>query len=312
MRPENIVVIGGSAGALPIFKMIAGELPPDLPAAVFVVSHIPPDVPSRLPEILNRESGPRAVAATDGAAINSSTIYIAPPDRHLLIANGHIQLTKGPRENRARPAIDPLFRSAAKEYGARVIAVLLSGVLDDGLAGLQEVKKHGGTVLVLDPNDSLFPQMPENAIQYDGPDYVLRRSEIAPTIVQLIQKAERRHQVTTATTDQGPVLKPSGYICPDCGGGLFESTDDNTKQFRCRVGHAYSPQALAVADTEALESKLWAAVHALEQHAEIDRKVAARLETHDKTKASTLRQESEARMQHAKLLREVVLLEKDQ
>src|SRR5207248_5723399 len=174
MAIANIIVIGGSAGALPVFQNIVADLPADIPAAIFVVSHLPSNLPSRLPNILNREAGPRVIAATDGAVIQPSTIYVAPPDRHLLIAEGHVQLTRGPRENHVRPAIDPLFRSAAKEHGDKVIAVLLSGVLDDGVAGLHEVKRNGGRVLVIDRNEYLLHQLMVDELLYDNTSLTLR------------------------------------------------------------------------------------------------------------------------------------------
>jgi two-component system, chemotaxis family, protein-glutamate methylesterase/glutaminase len=161
----SIIVIGGSAGALDVLQEIVSGFPEDFPASIFVVLHVPPDSPSHLAEILNRAGPLLAASAKDEEKIVPSRIYVAPPDHHLIISDGIMRLTRDPRENRSRPAIDPLFRSAARSYGPGVIAVLLSGLYDDGVQGLQIVSRSGGTVVVLKPEDARFPQMPENAIK---------------------------------------------------------------------------------------------------------------------------------------------------
>ena len=236
--PTKIVVIGGSAGALSVLQNIVRSLPNDIPASLFVVLHLSPDSPSFLADILQRERGPKVRNARDCEQFETSTIYVATPDRHLQIADGHMSVSHGPRENRSRPAIDPLFRSAARSHGQAVIAVLLSGLLDDGVAGLQAVKRAGGTIIVLDPNDTRFPQMPENAIRFDHPDYILPCHQIGPAIERLAREPVMNSDQNEKQSPNVNSEKPSGYMCPDCGGSLSEVDDHDESgllKFRCRV-----------------------------------------------------------------------------
>ena len=304
---QKIVVIGGSAGAIPVLQNIVSALSKDIPAALFVVLHVSPDAPSFLAKILDREGGPRVVEAHDCKRFETSTVYVATPDCHLQISDGHMRLIHGPRENRHRPAIDPLFRTAARAHGDKVIAVLLSGMLDDGVAGLQAVHRAGGQVIVLDPTDTRFPQMPENAIRYDHPDHVLGCDEIGPAIERLTREPIMRSQ-NNSESDAADIEKPSGYMCPDCGGSLFEMDETGgLLKFRCRVGHAYSLKALLAAQNDALESALWAAARSLEENAALKRKAAS---GHTENYLSRrLRDDAAGQEKHAKLLRELILSE---
>ena len=304
---DKIVVIGGSAGALAVLERIVERLPRDIPASFFVVLHLSPSAPSKLADILARRGGPRVLNATDYAAIDSSTIYVAQSDHHLQIVDGRMELGHGPRENRSRPAIDPLFRSAARWYGDQVIAVLLSGMLDDGVAGLQAVKQAGGVVIVLDPAEATFPQMPENAIRYDSPDYVLGCDEIAGTIERLSQGTVAGTGMNGKKQQPDNGAKPSGYICPDCGGSLSEIDEEgDLPKFRCRVGHAYSLRALVAAENDALEGALWAAVRSLEENAALKKRTAASQRTETRV-SKRLQDDADALLEHAKLIRETVL-----
>ena len=186
---HDIVVVGASAGGVEALRAIVSELPRELPAAVFVVLHVPAIATSVLPAILGRAGDLPAAHAEDGAEIERGRIYVAPPDHHLLIQPGFMRVNRGPKENGYRPAIDPTFRTAAATYGSRVIGVVLSGVLDDGSAGLAAVKSHGGRALVQDPTDALYPMMPESAIQAAEPDLVLPRAELAAAIVSAVHEA---------------------------------------------------------------------------------------------------------------------------
>jgi two-component system chemotaxis response regulator CheB len=183
----NIVVIGASAGGVQTLRKIVAPLPKDLRAAVFVVMHISPMGPSLLPELLNRGSLP-AAAASDGERILPSRIYVAPPDHHMLIDGGVIRVTRGPKEHRFRPAIDPLFRTAAWAYGNRVLGVVLTGLLGDGSVGLQTIKSAGGTVLVQDPDEALFDEMPLNAVRNVDVDFIVPTGEIGPKIAALARE----------------------------------------------------------------------------------------------------------------------------
>ncbi|MHB8597769.1 MAG: chemotaxis protein CheB [Ktedonobacteraceae bacterium] len=185
MPEHDIIVIGASAGGVEALITLTATLPPNLQAAVFIVLHIPAQSPSMLPDILNRAGSLKVVSATDNAKIEYGHIYVAPPDFHLLVESEHIRVVSGPRENRHRPAIDPLFRSAASAYGSRVMGVILTGSLDDGTAGLQAIKRCGGLAIVQDPQDALFPSMPLSALANVQVDYTLPLAQIGPLLGNL-------------------------------------------------------------------------------------------------------------------------------
>lgn len=198
IRGRDVIVVGASAGGVEAICQIVAKLPADLPAAVFVVLHIAPSGTSVLPSILSRRGDLPAVHASDGDAIEHGRVYVAPPDHHVLLAETTVRVTRGPRENGYRPAIDPLFQTAARCFGPRVIGVILSGALDDGTAGLKLVKERGGRTLVQDPDDALYRGMPESAIEAVGPDAVLPAAELAGAI------AEYTRELPTATASQDP------------------------------------------------------------------------------------------------------------
>lgn len=302
-----MIVVGGSAGALSILQQIVRHFPENLPASVIVVLHIPPDVPSHLAEILDRAGPLSASVAKNEEKIVESKIYVAPPDRHLLVVDGTLHLTRDPRENRTRPAIDPLFRSAARSYGRRTIAVLLSGLYDDGVQGLQVVSQRGGTVIVVKPSDTSFPQMPENAIKYDHPDYILPAGEISSKLQELVANSQSGGAM--ASNDEVSRHEPaSGYVCPDCGGALFEDGDSDAPHFHCRIGHAYSLNALLAGEDDALETALWAAVRSLRENAALKERTAALLErTGSNLDTARIREDARAQKEQAKLLRERIV-----
>jgi two-component system, chemotaxis family, protein-glutamate methylesterase/glutaminase len=189
---NNIIVIGASAGGVEALSTLVRALPAGLPAAVFVVLHIPAQSPSLLPSILSRAGQLPAIQPTDGMAISPGCIYVAPPDHHMLLERGYIRIVRGPRENRHRPAIDPLFRSAARSYGARVTGVILTGTLDDGTAGLLAVKQRGGIAIVQDPKEALYTSMPRSALDHVAVDYCASLGEIATRLVELAHAPYQR------------------------------------------------------------------------------------------------------------------------
>lgn len=315
MQPADIIVIGGSAGALNVLRQILADLPENFPASIFVVLHLSPDSPSHLAEILDRSGPLSASFAESGERIADSRIYVAPPDRHLVLSDGSVRLTRDPRENRSRPAIDALFRSAARSYGRRVIAVLLSGFYDDGAQGLEVISQSGGTVIVLKPEDTPFPQMPQNAINYDHPDYILSPSDISVKIKDLLSNS--RDGADTASNTEMPSSNnevhehpksASGYICPDCGGALFEDGKPESPHFHCRIGHAYSMSALLAGEDDALETALWAAVRSLQENAELKERTATMLERSGRdSNAARIREDAKAQRQQAKLLQQRIV-----
>jgi len=289
---QRIVVIGASAGGVDALRRVVRDLPADFPAPVCIVLHIPPDSPSLLAPILNREGSIPAKTAEHGERYQPRTVYVAPPDRHLLIGrDGTLHLSRGPRENRARPSVDPLFRSAAVAAGPRVIAVVLTGSLDDGTAGLFAVKKQHGITVVQDPADALYPSMPESALSHVEVDHVAPIAAMGQLLARLVYEPiptappavdkEMDLEARTAdlerdalATDDRPG-EPSPYSCPDCGGVLWEIPETQFVHYRCRVGHAFSPEAMLSAQDDVLEEALWSAMKTLEESARLSHRLAA-------------------------------------
>ena len=293
---RDVVVIGGSAGALGPLKCIASSLPKELPITIFVVLHMAADSPSFVPQILNRLGGLTARHPEDGERVEKGIIYVARPDFHLLVEDGRIRLSRGPRENRHRPAIDPLFRTAARAYGSRVAGVILSGSLDDGAFGLLAVKMRGGLTIVQQPDEAFMAQMPQNAMKQSQPDFVLPEAEIGPTLTRIVrggispwegdspmgegERKQKREQPDVADLKapvEGPKNgKPSEFACPECHGVLWEEIEGTLIRYRCRVGHSYTESALAGEMSQTTEAALWASLRALSEQASLLKGMASR------------------------------------
>src|SRR5262245_27408084 len=239
VKVPNIIVIGASAGGVEDLRSIARALPRNLQAAIFVATHMSPSAPSVLSKILSCPGGIRVAPAVDGEPIEPSRIYVATPDPHLLIEPGRVRLTKGPRENRQRPAIDPLFRTAAHAYGSRVLGIVLTGLLDDGALGLYLVKSEGGVAMVQDPREAMFDSMPRKAMEIVDVDYVLKAMDMPHVIRGLVRESWRpiepergrviQRQAPSAedermnkADDEREMGTPSMFTCPDCSGTLWE------------------------------------------------------------------------------------------
>ena len=290
MAGHDIIVIGTSARGVETLAKLVHGLPADLPAAVFVVLHIPAHSPSLLPAILSRAGLLLAVHPADNTKIERGCIYIAPPDHHMLIEQGRVRVIRGPRENRHRPAVDPSLRSAALAYGPRVIGVILTGALDDGTAGLLAVKRRGGIAVVQDPEDALYPSMPQNAIDYVDVDYTIPLSQIAPLLKHLVDEKtpdeatypvppDMNNEVSVvamnrnASNEHDHIGIPSVYSCPECGGVLWEIQDHSLLRFRCRVGHAFTLETMLAQQEETLEEALWTALKTLEESASLTQRM---------------------------------------
>lgn len=301
MPPRHIIVIGASAGGVEALNRLVPDLTSDIPAAIFVTLHFPPAGSSALPRILQRSGSLRAVHATDAQRLEEGTIYIAPPDHHLLIFRDQVRLYRGPRENGNRPAVDPMFRSAALSYGPRVIGAVLSGNLDDGTSGLLAIKRRGGVAVVQEPDEAMFPSMPQSAIEHVRVDHVVKLEQMGALLNELARRPAPReeHPVpddTRKETEYSEIdltriedvaehpgdLAPFG--CPDCGGTLWELREGNLVRFRCRVGHAWTSEALLASQAETLDAALWTALRALEESASLSRELAerARSRGHDR------------------------------
>ncbi len=329
MAGHDIVVVGASAGGVEALTELVRQLPADLPAAVFVVLHVPADGTSVLPQILTRRGPLPAEHPRDGAPIRPGRIYVAPPNRHLLLKDGHLRLALGPRENGHRPAIDPLFRTAARHYGRRVVGVVLSGTLDDGTAGLIAVKLRGGLAIAQHPDEALYSGMPRSAIDNVAVDHVLPIAGIASLLVELAHTpvadasgeptpAEMNMEADMAElapdalhNDERPGT-PSGFGCPDCGGVLWELRDGEVTRFRCRVGHAWSPDSLLAEQAEQLEEALWIALRALQESGALARRLAERYQRQGQAAMrARFEQQAQDANSRAEVIRRVLLSRED-
>jgi two-component system chemotaxis response regulator CheB len=313
---RDVVVVGASAGGVEALARLVASLPADFPAAVLVVLHVLPGGRSVLGEILARAGRLPAATATDGARIERGRIYVAPPDHHLLLDGETLRMSRGPRENGHRPAIDLLFRSAAESRGPRLLGVVLTGLLDDGAAGLCVIKERGGAAVVQSPDDALYPAMPVSAIAATDVDAVVPVDQMAVTIGRLLAGTAAQFgpegepairpastsrtnvaealasveaapaaavEVAAATAvEAAPALAADlhgaliGLTCPECGGSLREARDGTFQRFNCSVGHSYSVESMLVEQGRALESTLWGALRALEERAALLRRLAGR------------------------------------
>jgi two-component system, chemotaxis family, protein-glutamate methylesterase/glutaminase len=336
MPGHDLIVLGASAGGVEAVSALVAGLPADLRAAVCVVVHLRPDTQSHLSEILARHTALPVVAATDRMPLRSGTIHVAVPDLHMLVERnadaGLLRLVRGPRENRTRPAVDPLFRSAALAYGPRVIGVVLSGALDDGTAGLWAVKDRGGIAVVQDPDDAAVPSMPTSARTEVDADHVAPARELGPLLGRLALVPAKSSDARTVEPSQ-PALElereigigamreehhqgserygePSRFSCPDCGGVLWDLSREGPLRFRCEVGHAHSAASLAETQTEAVEAAMWTALRALEDKIELARRRAADAAARGlAVYAVRFTAEEQAAQQHATALRALLRLD---
>lgn len=289
---HDIIVVGASAGGVEALSRLAGELPRDLRAAVLVVLHVSRGR-SVLPEILTRSGRLRAFHPDDGETLEYGRIYVAPPDRHLVVEPGRVRVVASAAENGVRPAVDPLFRSAARAYGSRVVAVLLTGSLDDGTAGIAAVKAAGGVTIVQDPEEALAPGMPRSAIASGFVEHVLPLRDIPVLLAALVDEQAPNRRIDAdhphlrrlepdlqpmplAVHDNDRPGKPSVFSCPACHGILWEADEVGLLRFRCRVGHVYSPETMLGAQTDEVDRALWVALRTLEERAALAHKLAER------------------------------------
>jgi two-component system, chemotaxis family, protein-glutamate methylesterase/glutaminase len=292
---HDIVVIGASAGGLEAIRQILGAIPRDLDATFFIVLHTTSRGGSLLPEILERACQLPVSHPRDGDVFKRGQVYVAPPGFHMIVEDSFLRVLQGPRENLQRPAIDPLFRSAAAAYGPRVIGIILTGMLDDGTAGLMVVRANGGIAIVQDPGTALYPGMPRSALTHvpdarsvplqEIPDLLLRltRSPVPPesthhrkATVASAQETRIAEMDMAEISNKDRLGKPSPFACPDCGGVLWEIEENGFLRFRCRVGHALTARYLGAEQRNAIETALWEDLRALEESASLYRRMAGR------------------------------------
>jgi two-component system chemotaxis response regulator CheB len=324
---RDIVVIGASAGGVQALMEIVKGFPNRLSAAVFVVIHTSSSSPGVLPEILSRAGPIRAVQARDREPIMQGRIYVPPVDHHLLIRDGHVVVSRGPKENGFRPAVDPLFRTAAIAYRERVVGVILSGGLDDGTSGLLEVKRYGGVAIVQDPAEAVSPSMPQSAVTNVDVDHVVTLAQIPALVAELtgewsgkgarIMPARRRNvpdiaEVGTENLEvPNPADPPSALTCPECGGALWEVQGQRVLRFRCHLGHGYTGEALSEQQVEKIENAMWVAMRTLEESAALRRSLAQRTRGSSMNLlASGYEEQARTAEQRAALIRSVLMEDK--
>ena len=331
---RDIVVVGGSAGSLTVLQKMVRGLPADFPAAILIVVHQAQSQPGRLPQLLG--GALRAAHARDGETIEVGRVYVAPPDHHLMVEPaGRLRLSRGPKQNGFRPAVDPLFRTAARVYGPQVVGVIVSGLLDDGTFGLMQVKRFGGIAICQDPRDADAPDMPASAVRHARPEHVLKASEIGPTLDRLVREpspelprgastmSERRPPTSSAgiESDSGDIADrgdnalttgsmhgpPSALTCPDCGGALWERTEEGLLFYRCHVGHSYTAESMAAGHDELLEQTLWEALRMFEESASIHRRMAERAKSDQPDLAERFGERAAEANRRTDLLRGILL-----
>jgi two-component system, chemotaxis family, protein-glutamate methylesterase/glutaminase len=321
-QTRDIIVIGSSMGGIAALSTLVSQLPEDLPAAVFVVQHVADESPGLLGDILSRKGPLPAITAEDGMDVRRGRILVAPPNRHLLLAERGVRVTFGPRENRSRPAIDPLFRTAATHYRSRVIGVVLTGLLGDGAAGLLAISRCGGAVVVQAPGDAEFPQVPENALAAVRTAHQAPLAELGallarlsaqpapepPAVPKALQIETRLTERTMTVDDWKGLGESTDLTCPECNGALRAMDDNGARRYRCRVGHAYTTQAWLGEKSQAIEESLWVALQTLQERAQMLEAMARDDQKNGRTRSSaTYEERARETREHAARLRELLV-----
>ena len=323
MPTKDIVVVGTSSGGIEALQTLVAGLPRDFAAAMFIVMHTSPAAPGVLQAILDRASPLRVSYPADNDRFQAGRIYIAPADKHMLLEPGIIRLTRGPKENLFRPAIDPLFRSASQVYGPRVIGVILTGGLDDGTAGLWAIKKLGGIAVVQDPKDAVVPSMPINALHHVSVDHTVGIAEMPRLLAKLTTMPAEQQEVIEVPehldievkiAKQDPAIEhhvrnlwdKSSYTCPECHGVLMQLTEGGRERFRCHTGHAFSADGLLASLTEGVEETLWSAIRIIEESVLLMRHIARHLQERDPWNAKEFFRKADEAEKRSRLVRGAV------
>ncbi|MGB5944093.1 MAG: chemotaxis protein CheB [Leeuwenhoekiella sp.] len=321
----KLVAIGASAGGRKAVTKIFKEMPQDVDAAFVLVIHSAFDTPSFLSKALQKITSLNVIDAEDDMSLERGCIYIAKPDHHLFVRSNKIQLSKGPRENRFRPAIDVLFRSSAVSYSNECIGVLMSGRLSDGTAGLDAIKMCGGIAIVQDPKTAEFGDMPSYAVETVDVDVIADLNDLTEVIAKAIktpapepqhipQRLIRENEIAISSSSQIALENDLGkqvpLSCASCGGPLWEISNSKTKRYRCHVGHAFSQEALLFSQDESLEETLWVSLRTFEEKKTLLNRMASDYEERGpKMLAKSYRDKVEEVSRHITKLRSILELQ---
>ncbi|AFZ34968.1 CheB methylesterase [Stanieria cyanosphaera PCC 7437] len=327
MNNHHIITIGTSAGGIRALKTLVSQLPKDFPASIHIVQHLPSESRSNLPQILNKAGQLPVAFAKDGELIESGRIYLAPPDFHMTLEKNYIRVIRGPRENRVRPAVDPLFRSAAVTYKSYVTGVILTGMLDDGTAGLQAIKTCGGMAIVQDPDEAEFNSMPKSAIANVEVDWVVPLSGIANILIErvrqtppMITEIPENLRIEASITKNGitepeimdRIGQPVFSSCPSCGGRLWQIGHNSPLRYRCHTGHAFTSSTLLTEQNEATEKALWIALRTLEERGRLLENMSKQYAQKGSNNLANIHQaRSQEAFEHAMLIRNLIYNLKD-
>lgn len=318
--PSGLTVfIGGSAGAIEALAALLAGLPDNLAAPVLAVVHVGSGGASVLPAILDRVGPLHAISPVDGESLADGVVYVAPRGKHMLVEDHRVRLNEGPTEHGLRPAIDPLFRSAARSCGPRAVGVVLSGMLDDGTAGLREMRARGAWTLAQAPDEAAFPSMPESAIANAGVDYSLPVQALAAKVAELVSSGRHRNNgdepLTTGSLERlasaaggfDPPGMRTDITCPQCGGVLWEEVKAWVTIYRCRAGHVFSPDSLLAVQGQGLDSAMWRPIRMLQERAALLRRLATRASNQGRLRSARyFNEEAEAALRRAGELRQAL------
>lgn len=302
MTGHDIIVIGASAGGLKALSAVLSELPADLAAAVFVVQHLAADRESYLPKLLADVTDLPVSSPVDDEVFSLGHVYVAAPDHHLLLSDDHVRVMRGPQENRFRPSIDALFRSAARSHGSRVIGMVLTGYLDDGTVGLQTIKKRGGITIVQDPREADYPSMPRIALRYVKVDHTVPIADAGGLLTRLVAEppaaqeefpttpeieiesniAEQTMNTKEFLENVERIGERTTYTCPDCSGAIWQIGDEEPLKLRCHVGHSFTGEVFSAEQSSNIESALWTAIRIMEEKVTFSRQLAERKRKQDR------------------------------
>ncbi|WLD57205.1 chemotaxis protein CheB [Salinispirillum sp. LH 10-3-1] len=315
-RDPMLVVVGASAGGMAALKELVAQFPPDFPAPVFIVNHMGAHTTGEaLVKVLNESSSLTCAHGHHEEVFKSGHIYLAPSDQHMLIVKRKILITKVARENRSRPAIDPLFRSAAVAYSNRVIGIILTGYLDDGTSGMRAIKRCGGVCIAQDPEDAAYPDMPQSVIANVGADYCLPVAEMGALLTDLVTRELPENEpvpedivieakIAQRVLSDLPSVEALGeqvpFNCPDCGGVLWQMADGKLLRYRCHTGHAFTSSALLAQQSVKIEETLWVALRMFEERQNL---LVTMSKTEDKDNTSSVSQRAKDSQVHIDRIR---------